>query len=194
VAFDGKRKGDRLTPVPTLLSEWGWWTKHYPETVAYHMFVKYKAVPEPKPSKQSLKSRGKADARLPAEERVLGAYHDRTARAYPLAALRKARVIHDKLGPRGLVAFYHEPTSAAAAYEPLASPPSPGPRPRLLSFVPAGKGDPAPFKDRETETYWDLAGRGIAGPLHGWTLKWIDAVEVKWYAWAADYPTTSIHK
>jgi hypothetical protein len=193
-AFAGKRKGERLEPVPTVLSDWGWWVEHYPDTVAYHLFAKYKPAPAPGPSPESRKTRPKPDPRLPAEEPVLGAWLGKSARAYPLAALRKKGVLHDKVGPLDLVAFYHEPTRAAAAYEPVASPPTPGGPPRPLTFAPAGKGEAAGFKDKETESSWDVAGRCVAGPLKGWTLRWIDAVEVKWYAWAAEYPETTIHK
>src|SRR5262249_24998650 len=35
VAFAGPRKGDRLRPVPTLVSDWGFWLKRYPQNVAY---------------------------------------------------------------------------------------------------------------------------------------------------------------
>src|SRR5205085_10171438 len=30
VAFDGPRKGDRLAPVPTPVSDWGFWLQRYP--------------------------------------------------------------------------------------------------------------------------------------------------------------------
>ena len=43
VAFEGPKKGERLKPVPTLTTKWGWWLKHYPNAVAYHMFEKYTA-------------------------------------------------------------------------------------------------------------------------------------------------------
>src|SRR5439155_262101 len=72
-AFAGPKKGTRLEAVPTLQSDWGWWLKHYPDTVAYHLYPKYKPVAAPaRPNAASLKSRGKADPRLPADERVLG--------------------------------------------------------------------------------------------------------------------------
>ena len=35
-----------------------------------------------------------------------------------------------------------------------------------------------------------LTGRGIGG---GPMLPWLDGVEVKWFAWAAEYPETSIY-
>src|SRR5438105_4530715 len=44
VAFDGPKKGSRLTPIPTVVSDWGFWLERYPQAVAYHMFDKYKPV------------------------------------------------------------------------------------------------------------------------------------------------------
>src|SRR5262245_20153829 len=62
VAFDGPRKGERLAPVPTLVSDWGRWLKRYPDAVAYHMFDKYRPVELPdKEHPDSVKSRGPAD-------------------------------------------------------------------------------------------------------------------------------------
>src|SRR5689334_6749099 len=83
VAFDGPRQGDRLTPFPTLVTDWGAWLKQYPGTVAYHMFDKYTPTELPdRPNEDSLKSRGPADPRLPAEEPVLGVWDGHTAYAW----------------------------------------------------------------------------------------------------------------
>ncbi len=48
VAFDGPRKGERLTPIPTIESDWGPWLKANPGTVAYAMVSKFQpqSVPE----------------------------------------------------------------------------------------------------------------------------------------------------
>ena len=73
LAFDGPRKGDRLKPIATLVSDWGPWTKQYPHNVAYHMFDKYQPEDLPaKPNEDSVKSRGPIDKRLPADDLVLG--------------------------------------------------------------------------------------------------------------------------
>src|SRR6516162_2138334 len=62
VALDGPKKGTRLTPVPTLVSDWGYWLGHYPNAVAYHMFDKYTPVELPgKVNPESVQSRGKPD-------------------------------------------------------------------------------------------------------------------------------------
>lgn len=57
-AFDGPRKGERLKPIPTLVSTWGEVMKRNPNAVAYHMFDKYKAVEaDAQPNADSAKSR-----------------------------------------------------------------------------------------------------------------------------------------
>jgi len=48
----------------------------------------------------------------------------------------------------------------------------------------------APFVDQRTGLHWDITGRPIEG---GPRLIWLDSVQVKWFAWAAEYPETSIY-
>ena len=38
-AFAGPKKGTRLEPIPTLVSDWGFWLERYPGTVAYISFL-----------------------------------------------------------------------------------------------------------------------------------------------------------
>lgn len=53
---------------------------------------------------------------------------------------------------------------------------------------------PAPrFTDKETGSRWDIAGRAVEGELQGWTLTWLDSTQVKWFAWAAEYPDTRVY-
>src|SRR2546421_9226168 len=75
IAFDGPRKGTRLQPEPTILSDWGFWQKRYPAAVAYFMYDKYKPVELPgAPNEDSLKTRSPVDPRLPADTMVLGVW------------------------------------------------------------------------------------------------------------------------
>jgi hypothetical protein len=46
--------------------------------------------------------------------------------------------------------------------------------------------------DRESGSRWDITGRAVAGELKGWTLEWLDGTQVKWFAWAAEHPKTTI--
>src|SRR4029079_16875978 len=88
--------------------------------------------------------------------------------------------------------LWHEPKRTAVAYRPVASPPgkSPG-KPRTLTIEREGD---CCFVDKETKSRWDIAGRATTGALQDWTLEWVDGVQVKWFAWAAEVPTTTIYK
>ena len=32
-----------------------------------------------------------------------------------------------------------------------------------------------------------------SGPLKGRTLRWVDSVQCRWFAWSAEYPDTRLH-
>jgi hypothetical protein len=216
LAFAGPRKGSRLTPIPTLTSDWGYWLKQYPQAVAYHMYDKYQPMALPaKDEPASVQSRGMPDIRLKPEDRVLGVWTGKKARAYPLARLEKDGIIHDEIDGVPVVVLWEPRTRSAAAYRPLASQPRKfkGPQPDDTGASPADAGTPLPagsaalpprpvslalafvggrFIDRDTKSFWDVAGRCVGGELKGYTLEWHDSVEVKWLAWAAEYPETSI--
>jgi hypothetical protein len=196
VAFAGPKKGARLAPVPTLVSTWGEWLKRYPQAVAYRMFDKYKAVELPaRPAEGSLKSRGPADKRLPAETEVLGVVQGEDARAYPLADLAKAGMIREVVGGQERVVLWYAPTRTAVAYREYAEPPpKTKAKGRRLTFRrPADNPDGVCLTDRETGSRWDVTGRAVEGELKGWTLDWLDGTQVRWFAWAAEYPKTTIH-
>jgi hypothetical protein len=196
LAFAGPRKGTRLKAVPTLVSDWGFWLKRYPGGVAFHMFDKYRPVPLPaKLNADSRRSRpSKRDRRLPAETLVLGVSHGKHSRAYPLTALAKAGLVRDEAGGRPWVVLWYGPTRTAAAYLPVASPPKKdGGTARSLTLTLDRKGGPTPFVDKETGSRWDIAGRAVKGKLRGWTLSWLDGTQVRWRAWSAEYPRTSIY-
>ena len=62
-----------------------------------------------------------------------------------------------------------------------------------MTLVRDEKFEAAPFTDEESGSHWDIAGRAVDGKLKGWTLTWLDSTQVKWFAWAAEYPQTSIY-
>ncbi|MBI1832760.1 MAG: DUF3179 domain-containing protein [Planctomycetes bacterium] len=194
VAFDGPKKGDKLKAVPTLVSDWGHWLDTYPQAVAYNMFEKYQPVELPtKPHANSLASRSPADKRMSAGTRVFGVAAGQEARAFPIALLAERGIIEESIDGKICVVFWNDETKTAAAYRPVASPPKKGkgePRPLTLERHPTKRSG---YRDKETGSRWDIAGRAVDGELKGWTLEWLDGVEVQWFAWAAEYPHTTIH-
>jgi hypothetical protein len=191
-AFQGPKFGHRLEPRVTLVTDWGFWHKRYPQALAFTMFDKYKPVELPTAvNEDSRKSRGPADKRLPADTMVLGVWDGRHARAYPLDVLAKAGVLYDTVKDQPRVIFWYGPTRTAAAYRPAVFV-----RGRAGGYLGEGsfsldpKGGAALFVDRRTGGHWDITGRGIGG---GPMLTWLDSVQVKWFAWAAEYPDTTIY-
>jgi hypothetical protein len=212
LALDGPRKGNRLQSIPTLVSDWGFWLQRYPQNVAYHMFDKYQPTElAAERNPDALRSRGPADGRLPEDTEVLGVFSGGLARAYPLEAIAKEGLIQNVLSDTPIVVLWHGPTRTAAAYAPWArpaqkvsaprpnkdgvSPPetSPDTSPMPVTLVRQDNDAAAPFVDKETGSRWDIAGRAVEGKRKGWTLNWADSTQVKWYAWAAEHPRTTIY-
>ena len=218
LAFDGPKKGTRLKPTPTLVSDWGYWLEHYPNAVAYHMFDKYKPTELPtKEAADSVQSRIKADQRLEPQTAILGVWTGKTSRAYSISALEKTGMLSEQVDDEQLLILWEPKTRTAAAFRPVAEQPrkfkaptpdahgisqpdegvlvpegTPAMPARKLSLHAAARADVGRFEDGETKSLWDVAGRCVAGTLKGWTLEWVDSVEVKWFAWSAEYPDTTI--
>ena len=194
-AFDGPQKGTRLKPVPTVVSDWGFWLQRYPDSVAYHMFDKYQPVELPREvNEDSKKSRGVLDGRLAADRPVLGVAEGKEAKAYPLDVLEKAGLIEDQIGGGPCVVLWEAATGTAAAYRPVAAPAKKEDgEPRTLTLYRDDQADGKPLTDKETGSHWDVAGRAYEGKLAGWTLTWLDGTQVKWFAWAAEHPDTAVY-
>jgi hypothetical protein len=212
LAFEGPKKGTRLKAIPTLTSDWGVWLKQYPNAVAYHMFDKYQPVDLPKSlNDDSRRSRLAVDDRLPADAAVLGVWTGKHARAYPIDSLAKTGLIEEKIDGGTCYVVWQPKTNTASAFLGEASAPRKyeGPHPNEDGEAPPDKEpegpkkpitlqldikNPAgPFVDKETGSRWDVAGRAVEGELKGWTLTWLDSTQVKWFAWAAEYPQSSIY-
>jgi hypothetical protein len=196
IAFAGPKKGTRLKPIPTLVTEWGFWLKRYPGGVAYKMFEKYQPVELPSGvHADSRKSRGPVDKRLPEESLVLGVVEGNSARAYPQEVLAKSGLLREEVAGQSRIILWHGPTRTAVAYRPLAAPPKPdGGKPRLVTLECDAKVAGAPYIDKETGSRWDITGRAVEGALKGWTLAWLESTQVKWFAWSAEYPETTIYQ
>ncbi len=190
VALDGPRKGEQLTPMPTIETDWGPWLKASSGTVAYAMVPKFQARAIPVTQlEESRKTRPAPDPRLGAEERVFGLTIDGSSRAWPLKFFGKGpeMKLADFGGKRAMV-LWDVTTATAAAYSPETEGNPSGPV--SLTVEPS---DPrAPWVDSQTGSRWSIVGRAVSGPRKGQTLRWLPGVMVKWYAWAAEYPKTSV--
>jgi hypothetical protein len=196
LAFDGPKKGERLKPLPAQVTTWGDYLKRYPHGVAYQMFDKYQPVELPtQANADSRKSRGPIDACLPEETPVLGVFADKSSRAYSLETLARAGLVQETLDGQERLVLWYAPTRTASAFRPVASPAKrEAGSPRHVTLAPDSERPAAPFRDKVTGSRWDIAGRAIEGPLAGWTLEWLDSTQVKWLAWAAEHPNTTLYR
>jgi hypothetical protein len=184
------RKGEQLTPVPTIESDWGPWLKENPGTVAYEMVSKFQPRSLPRSVlPESRKTRPEPDPRLDSEERVFGLAQGEESRAWSLrsfgerSGLRKA-----SLAGREALILWDGRTRTAAAYAPEID----GKAGEAVTLAVDASNPAAPWVDKETGSRWSVVGRAVSGPRKGQTLRWLPGVMVKWYAWAAEYPKTSI--
>ena len=192
-AFDGPRQGEQLKPVATMETDWGFWTAAYPGSVAYQMFEKYKPVELPKrENADSASTRLEANpGGVPDATRVVGLALGEQAKAWPLAAIEAAGgVIEDTLGDQRVVVLWYKPTRTAAVYATEVDDTEPV---QKVSLVRDDQSQRAPFRDRQTGSRFGIEGRAVDGPLQGKTLRWLPAVQCRWFAWAAEYPRTKLH-
>jgi hypothetical protein len=190
LAFEGPRKGEQLVPIPTIESDWGPWLKANPGTVAYAMVSRF--APQPIPAAllaESRATRPEPDPRLRPDERVLGLALDGASRAWPLKSFGgRADVRVAKLGSRHAVVLWDARTRTAAAYAPVTDGVDSSP-----VTLHADPGDAeSPWVDQETGSRWTVSGRAVSGRRKGQALTWLPGVMVKWYAWVAEYPETSL--
>ena len=94
------------------------------------------------------------------------------------------------LGGKKAVILWDGRTRTASAYAPETEGGTAG---RVTLAVDSSDPD-APWVDRETNSRWSITGRAVAGARKGQTLRWLPGVMVKWYAWAAEYPGTTVNR
>ncbi len=203
-AIVGERVGTRLRRVPANTIAYGDWKAIFPrgkvlsrETGHTRLYGRNPYDAYDRPDSLPFLLNGAPDRRRPPKERVVGVVLGGAARAYPWPALEKQGVVHDTLGGQSLVIFYRpgalsalddrrmdqsRPIGATAVFSPMA-------RGRALTFevVPEG------FRDRQTDTVWNLLGHAVRGPLTSAHLKPVPHVDAFWFAWAAFNPSTSIY-
>ena len=156
-AFEGPRKGEQLTPIPTIESDWGPWLKADPGTVAYAMLARFQPRSAPNsPLPESRSSRPQPDPRLDPEERVFGLALAGESKAWPLRSFgQRPELRYATLGGKEAVILWDSRTETAAAYASETENDRPGP---VTLAVDASDRD-SPWVDKETHSRWSIVGR-----------------------------------
>lgn len=188
-AFAGPKAGQQLKRIPSTTTDWDYWMMLHPESTAYDLFDghRYEVTELPESmSAAARKSMGDVDPQLPAAARVLGVRVGEQRRAYELPDSQERLCVLDELDNVSIAVFWYAPTQTAVAYQREHDGRT------LTLFADEVSPESAPFKDRETGSRWTIAGRAVDGPLRGEELQWVDSIQCRWYAWAAEYPQTTV--
>jgi hypothetical protein len=138
---------------------------------------------------EASQTRPQPDPRLDPQERVFGLALDGASAAWPLKRFGKGFLaLEVSVGGRKATILWDGRTRTAAAYAPETEDKSGGP---VTLGVDASNPE-APWMDLETKSHWSIVGRAVSGPRKGQVLRWLPGVMVKWYAWAASYPSTML--
>lgn len=190
-AIEGPQKGQKLTRIPNVMTDWSHWLMLHPESTAYDLFdgKKYEVKELPtEMSAEAKQSMGRGDERLKPLAGVHGVEVGSSAKAFPLNESLERACFLDDVGGEPIAVFWYGPTKSSVAFHRKLD------DRRLTFFADTISPETAPFKDKETGSRWTLAGRCVDGPLKGRELTWIDGVQCRWYAWAAEYPQTELGK
>jgi hypothetical protein len=142
--------------------------------------------------------RGKTLYDLPALERVAAVDSGR-GWAAAFSDLAREGVAHGEIGDLRFVVFWSPGASSALDASRIAAGRDVGQSAafdrrlegRSLTFESVA-GQTGQYRDRETGSEWDLAGRAISGPLAGRRLEPVSHSNPFWFAWAAFRPDTEI--
>ncbi len=140
---------------------------------------------------------GRDDDRLRAMERIVALDFGGEALAVPFSELEEVRVANVEVGGVRVAVLWAPGTASAvdrqymaqgrdvgasATYDPVVGG-------RFLTFEEAGDGR---FRDRETGSVWNLAGRAIEGELAGTQLTEVVHGNHFWFAWGTFKPDTEV--
>lgn len=190
-AVQGPQTGKRLARIPCWMITWSaWQTLHgdswvlkedSSQSVHYvvHCTPAICAIPA-----AIRESDMRPDNRLPHESLVLGVATEKTITAVPIASLERSGAVNANVGGDRTVFLFDSAGQAAGAYRPTV-------RGQSLTFRAAGKGR---LVDNQTHSSWNIEGRAIDGPLKGSALAPVEFARLRWYAWSAAHPGTSIHR
>jgi hypothetical protein len=191
VAFQGPKKGQALERIPSMVTSWSHWLMLHPESTAYDLYdgKKYPMAELPAElTQEARQSMGEVDPRLKPLAWVLGVKVGDETMAFPLDGADERAGFRDTVGGQPVAALWYGPTSTAVGYRGRLEDKD------LTLYADEVSPETAPFKDRETGTRWTLAGRGIDGPMRGKELEWVESIQCRWYAWAAEFPGTKVHE
>ena len=197
-ATSGPLKGTQLKTYPFLLTQWGEWKKQHPDTLVLKPLPGYAeqmpgmnkfisqqwslGISDTRPAPPGAIGH---DTRLGPREIILGLQVGDGEKAYPLSALRKERVINDKVSGTPVVVVHQPASDTTTAFDSTL-------KDRVLKFK-AVDAEADRLIDLETHSTWNAYGLCTSGRLKGSQLKPITMEPEFWFAWSEFRPKTEVY-
>lgn len=185
----GRLFGRRLDIVPSVHATWKEWVTLYPDSHVLKKRGEFRSSYDRynrSASQLGIMGRRNPDSRLPGKERILGIRAGDTAMAFPVKAVRKARLVHAQVGPLPLLLIAPDPKLPVLAYERRT-------RGKELTFRIELEEGRSVLRDPQTGSTWEIAtGKATAGPLAGAQLPRATAFPAFWFGWRGYFPNSEI--
>ena len=187
-AVEGPLKGQRLKFIPSPHITWADWKADYPNTKVLSpntpftdRYLSPLRIGVYNPSEANY-----GDKRLPSNALVIGIEINAVFKAYHLAELKLERgVVNDTVADKPIVVIYNPNTQTGLAYLRLFD------NQTLEFYNPNLTG--SEIRDRETNSLWDVHGRGIEGVFKGAKLDFVPSFISEWYGWSGYHTGTQLY-
>jgi hypothetical protein len=203
-AVVGELTGKKLSAIPSEVLSWRDFKRRYPNgdvlstdtgfdrPYGENPYVEYETAKE-----TPIFFEGRPDRRLPPKERVSAVTVKGRTIVVPFSRLAKERIVHAAVSGLPVVVFYKKGVKSALDARGIMESKDVGTATafsrrlggRTLHFRALGGGR---FRDRETQSVWDITGRALSGPLAGRELRKAQHDEQFWFALAAFFPNALV--
>lgn len=202
-AIAGVMTGTQLEELPVAMVSWADWREANPQgwvlskdTGFDRPYGRNPYVNYDRANTDPFLFEGTPDGQMPAKTRVVGIEDGGRSVAILTDTLRTQDVIHLELGSRPIVAWAKSGTASALDSQEIAQGKEVGQTGvfesvldgQELTFEASDNG----FKDKQTQSTWNVLGQAVDGPLSGKRLTAVPHVDTFWFAWAAFQPQTQI--
>lgn len=188
-AVRGRLTGQQLQIVPAIHATWKEWRALYPESRVLRKRGESRSTYDDynrNPRQLGIMGRRNIDNRLPGKERILGIRVGSAAMAFPVEAVRDARMAQAAVGGVPVLLVAPGENLPVLAYERRV-------RSRDLNFRLETVDGRLALRDAQTNSTWEIAsGKALGGPLAGAQLTRATAYPAFWFGWRGYFPSTGV--
>lgn len=197
----GKYSEYNLKFVPSLFMSWNDASKRYPEAQVLSTNTgwerpygtnPYSGYDSGTPFLYKGDQPPKTSENLNSLDRILTVRYKGKYQHYSYKSLKQEHVINDILGERSIVIFWTDGTASALDSAQIKNGRDVGTANAFLSIAESKELDfyfeEGVFKDKQTNSIWDLTGYAVSGPMEGKKLELITGTQHFWFSAAAFFP------